>query len=62
MSKVMKIALIILLVLILAVIGIGVYVLTSVRADAVETVEKPIDLSRLAPSRRADSTASVKLP
>ena len=44
MSKVMKIALIILLVLILAVIGVGVYVLTSVRADAVETVEKPIDL------------------
>ena len=44
MSKVMKIVLIVLLVLILAVIGIGVYVLTSVRADAVETVEKPIDL------------------
>ena len=45
MSKVMKIVLIVLLVLILAVIGIGVYVLTSVRADAVETVEKPADLT-----------------
>lgn len=45
MSKVMKIVLIVLLVIVLAVVGLGVYVLTSMRSDAVETVEKPVDLS-----------------
>ena len=44
MSKVMKIVLIVLLVVVLAVIGVGLYVLTSMRADAVQIVEKPIDL------------------
>jgi len=44
MSKVMKIALIVLLVIVLAVVGVGVYVLTNMRAGAVETVEKPVDL------------------
>jgi len=44
MSKVMKIVLIVLLVIVLAVVGLGVYVLTSMRSDAVETVEKPVDL------------------
>lgn len=44
MSKVMKIVLIVLLVVVLAVIGLGLYVLSSMRADAVETVEKPVDL------------------
>ena len=45
MSKVMKIVLIVLLVIVLAVVGVGVYVLTNMRADAVETVEKPDDLT-----------------
>ncbi|MBA4348041.1 MAG: hypothetical protein C0413_04235 [Clostridiales bacterium] len=45
MSKVMKIVLIVLLVIVLAVVGLGVYVLANMRADAVETVEKPVDLS-----------------
>ena len=44
MSKVMKIVLIVLLVVVLAVVGLGLYVLSSMRADAVQTVEKPIDL------------------
>ena len=44
MSKVMKIVLIALLVVVLAVVGLGVYVLTNMRADAVQTVEKPVDL------------------
>lgn len=44
MSKVMKIVLIVLLVIVLAVVGLGVYVLTSMRSDAVEIVEKPVDL------------------
>lgn len=44
MSKVMKIVLIVLLVVVLAVVGLGVYVLTSMRADAVQTVEKPVDM------------------
>ena len=43
MSKVMKIVLIILLVVVLAIIGVGLYVLSSVRADAVETVAKPTE-------------------
>ena len=45
MSKVMKIVLIVLLVVVLAVVGLGLYVLSSMRADAVQTVEKPIDLA-----------------
>ena len=45
MSKVMKIVLIVLLVIVLAVVGLGVYVLTNMRAGAVETVEKPSDLT-----------------
>ena len=45
MSKVMKIVLIVLLVIVLAVVGMGFYVLTNMRADAVETVEKPVDLA-----------------
>lgn len=45
MSKVMKIVLIVLLVIILAVVGLGVYMLTSMRANAVEIVEKPVDLN-----------------
>lgn len=44
MSKVMKIVLIVLLVVVLAVVGVGIYVLTNMHADAVETVEKPVDL------------------
>lgn len=44
MSKVMKIVLIALLVVVLVVVGLGVYVLTSMRADAVQTVEKPTDI------------------
>jgi LCP family protein required for cell wall assembly len=44
MSKVMKIVLIALLVVVLTVGGIGLYVLSSMRADAVETVEKPQDI------------------
>ena len=44
MSKVMKIVLIVLLVIVLAVVGVGFYVLTNMRADAVQTVEKPVDL------------------
>ncbi len=42
MSKVMKIVLIVVLVLVLAVVGLGIYVLTNMRADAVQTIEKPI--------------------
>ena len=45
MSKVMKIVLIVLLVVVLAVVGLGVYVLTNMHADAVQTVEKPVDLN-----------------
>jgi len=45
MSKVMKIVLIVLLVIVLAVVGLGVYVLTSMRSNAVETVDKPVDLN-----------------
>ncbi len=44
MSKIMKIVLIVLAVLVLAVLIVGIYVLTSMRADAVETVAKPVDL------------------
>ncbi len=44
MSKVMKIVLIALLVVVLAVVGLGLYVLTNMRADAVQTIEKPVDL------------------
>ncbi len=44
MSKVMKIILIVLLVIVLAIAGVGTYVLTSMRSKAVETVEKPQDL------------------
>ena len=44
MSKVMKIVLIALLVVVLAVVGLGVYVLTNMRSEAVQTVEKPVDL------------------
>lgn len=45
MSKVMKIVLIVLLVIVLAVGGVGLYVLSSMRADAVDTVAKPEDLN-----------------
>ncbi|NLI54990.1 MAG: LCP family protein [Clostridiales bacterium] len=45
MSKVMKIVLIALLVVVLAVAAVGVYVLTSMRSDAVVTIEKPVDLA-----------------
>ncbi len=45
MSKVMKIVLIVVLVLVLAVVGLGIFVLTSMRADAVQTVEKPVELN-----------------
>ena len=44
MSKVMKIVLIALLVVVLAVVGLGVYVLTNMHAGAVQTIEKPVDL------------------
>lgn len=44
MSKVMKIVLLVLLAVVLVVAGLGVYVLTSMRADAVQTIEKPVDL------------------
>ena len=44
MSKVIKIVLIVLLVIVLALVGVAAYVLSSMRADAVEIVEKPIDL------------------
>lgn len=45
MSKVMKIILIALLVVVLAVVGVGLYVLSSMRSDAVVTIEKPADLT-----------------
>ncbi len=45
MSKVMKIILIALLVVVLVVGGVGLYVLSSMRAGAVETVEKPEDIT-----------------
>jgi len=41
MSKVMKIILIVLLVVVLAVVGVGMYVLSSMRSNAVQTVAKP---------------------
>ena len=41
MSKAMKIVLIVLLIVVLAVIGGGLYVLSNMRADAVDTVAKP---------------------
>ena len=41
MSKVMKGILIVLLIVVLAVVGVGLYVLSSMQADAVETVAKP---------------------
>lgn len=44
MTKVMKIVLIVLLVVVLAVGGLAWYVISSMRADAVQTVEKPVDL------------------
>lgn len=56
MSKVMKIVLIVLLVIVLAVVGLGVYVLTSMRANAVETVEKPVDLAIEATEEPMDIT------
>ena len=43
MSKVMKIILIVLLVVVLAVVGVGMYVLSSMRSDAVQTVAKPTE-------------------
>lgn len=43
MSKVMKGILIVLLIIVLAVVGVGLYVLSNMRADAVETVAKPTD-------------------
>ena len=43
MSKVMKIILIVLLVIVLAVVGVGLYVLSSMRSDAVQTVAKPTE-------------------
>jgi polyisoprenyl-teichoic acid--peptidoglycan teichoic acid transferase len=43
MSKVMKTVLIVVLVIVLAVVGVGLYVLSSMRADAVETVAKPTE-------------------
>lgn len=41
MSKVMKVILVVLLIIVLAVVGIGLYVLSSMRSGAVETVAKP---------------------
>ena len=43
MSKVMKIILIVLLVIVLAVVGVGMYVLSSMRSNAVQTVAKPTE-------------------
>lgn len=43
MSKVMKGILIVMLIIVLAVVGVGLYVLSSMRADAVETVAKPTE-------------------
>ena len=43
MSKVMKIILIVLLIIVLAVVGVGLYVLSSMRSDAVQTVAKPTE-------------------
>jgi polyisoprenyl-teichoic acid--peptidoglycan teichoic acid transferase len=43
MSKVMKIVLIVILVIVLAVVGVGMYVLSSMRSDAVQTVAKPTE-------------------
>jgi len=37
----MKVILVVLLIIVLAVVGVGLYVLSSMRADAVETVAKP---------------------
>ena len=58
MSRVMKIVLIVLLVIVLAVVGVGVYVLTNMRADAVETVEKPDDLT----ATEEPATVMVAIP
>ncbi len=44
MSKIMKIVLIVMLIVVLAVVGVGLYVLSSMRADAVETVAKPTEV------------------
>ena len=43
MSKVMKIILIVLLVIVLAIVGVGMYVLSSMRSNAVQTVAKPTE-------------------
>ncbi|MEA4869701.1 MAG: LCP family protein [Christensenella sp.] len=43
MSKVMKIILIVLLVVVLSVVGVGMYVLSSMRSNAVQTVAKPTE-------------------
>ena len=43
MSKVMKIILIVLLVIVLAVVGAGMYMLSSMRSNAVQTVAKPTE-------------------
>ena len=43
MSKVMKTILIVLLVVVLAVVGVGMYVLSSMRSNAVQTVAKPTE-------------------
>lgn len=43
MSKIMKIVLIVFLVIVLAVVGVGLYVISSMRAGAVETVAKPTE-------------------
>ncbi len=47
MSKVMKVILVVLLIIVLAVVGIGLYVLSSMRSDAVDTVAKPDDLDAI---------------
>lgn len=63
MSKVMKAVLVVVLVIVLAVVGIGLYVLSNMRADAVETVAKPTeDLDALESEEPAEITVISNEP
>lgn len=63
MSKVMKAVLVVVLVIVLAVVGVGLYVLSNMRADAVETVAKPTeDLDALESEEPAEITVISSEP
>jgi len=63
MSKVMKAVLVVVLVIVLAVVGVGLYVLSNMRADAVETVAKPTeDLDALESEEPAEITVISNEP